>query len=564
MPDFKTLNDALRSAAVNSADNKGYVFLSNREPKHISYRELWDRATEFAGKLQHQGVKHGDRILIVIQTSADFAEAFYGSTLCGALPCVVASPSNYATAEEGIQRIRNISNHLQATLIITREQEKDLCSTADLSAKIITVEQVRGTPSRELRQSSIDADSVAFIQATSGSTGRPKCVVLRHRNVLANLEQIGRRLKVGEDVVVSWLPLFHDMGLVGCFLFSLYWQLKGVFLPSSTFLKRPVSWLRAISDYRGTLSPAPNFSYALAASRTKENDVAELNLSSWRAVMCGAEPVEVQTLRRFTDRFQSTGLRSETLVPCYGMAETTLAVSMHPVGEPLRSERISYTALREHGRAVSETLADDDKLVEVCDCGPAVDGTRLRIVDESGFDLPDGSIGHIWISGPSVMLGYYGDLEKTAQAFQGDWIDSGDLGYLREGRLFITGRAKDVIIIRGQKYQPSDFEQAAATVPGISRGRVVAFGVVDELLSTEGLYVVSEYPESTDLGAGEIQEKIIVAVSAQTGVYPAHVGFVPRHSVPRTTSGKLQRGQAKKLYLDFVRSSSANQHEVHA
>lgn len=554
---FKNLIEALESAAENAAADRGYIFLNKGQAAPLSYAQLREQARDLAARLQAQGVAAGDRVLLVLPTGSDFAAAFYGVLYCGAVPCVVASPLNFASMEEGVSRAQAIGRHLEARCLITTETETAFTKTVDFSLPVLTVEALKQISAADFRPVPIDGDSLAFIQATSGSTGTPKCVMIRHRNAIANLEQIARGLKLRpDDVVVAWLPLFHDMGLVGCFLFTLYHHLRGVFLKSQEFLRYPASWLKAVSEYRGTLSPAPNFAYALAAGRIAEAEIAQLDLSSWRAAMCGAEPVEVKTLQQFTRRFERAGFSPTAFLPCYGMAEATLAATFYPVDEPFRFERVSYRALTEEGVARPAANASGPA-VYICDCGPAVDGTRIKIVDEDDRELPEGHVGHIRISGPSVMAGYYHQPEKTAETLRDGWLATGDLGYLRGGRLFITGRAKDLIIIRGQKFQPGDFEQAAANVPGISRGRVAAFGVSDPATGTEGLYVICEIPKEGEHQLERLREQIILAVAGRTGIYPAHAGFVPRNAIPRTTSGKLQRGRAREMYLAYLRKVRA-------
>ncbi len=557
MERFRTLIDALESAAENTTAKKGYTFLNKKEAIDVSFQTLRDDARTFAGCLQANGVRAGDRLLLVLPTGRDFSRAFYGALYCGAVPCVVASPTGIGNVEEGLARIRKIANHLSAKFIVTDLPESDLRNVKSLSLKVLSIERLDERLGGNFQPVEIEGDWLAFIQATSGSTGTPKCVMIRHRNALANLAQIAAALKIREDdVVVSWLPLFHDMGLVGCFLFTLYNHLKGVFLKPEHFLRRPENWLKAISTYGGTLSPAPNFAYALAAFKTRPETLETLDLSSWRAAMCGAEPVEAATLNAFIKCFGGRGFSETAFLPCYGMAETTLAITMYPVDAPFRFESVSYQALTENGIALPVSDADTHA-VKICDCGPVVENTRIKIVDDNGNQLPDGHIGHIRVSGPSVMAGYFNHPEKTAEVLQGKWLITGDLGYLRKGRLFVTGRAKDLIVIRGQKFQPADFEQAAALVTGVSRGRVVAFGVSDLQNGTEGLYLVCEAPKDENLDRKALQLAILEAVATGTGIAPAHIGFVPRHAIPRTTSGKLQRNKAKQLYLAFLKTQKA-------
>jgi acyl-CoA synthetase (AMP-forming)/AMP-acid ligase II len=266
--------------------------------------------------------------------------------------------------------------------------------------------------------------------------------------------------------------------------------------------------------------------------------------------VCGAEPISPAVLEQFSARFASCGFRADAMVPAYGMAEASLCVAMPSPGDPLRVERVSRDALTRRREAVVPAAASDDEVTVVCDCGPAVEGTQIRIVSAEGDQLPDGHVGHIVVAGPSVMAGYHGPSEVTSLAVDGGWHWTGDLGYLRGGRLFVTGRVKDLIIIRGQNYPPTEFEWAAEEVPGVRSGRVVAFGVSERDSGTEQLYLVCEEPSDRDLDPEAMRRAVQAHVARRTGVWPAHVGLVPRNAIPRTTSGKIQRSLAKANYLE--------------
>jgi acyl-CoA synthetase (AMP-forming)/AMP-acid ligase II len=450
---------------------------------------------------------------------------------------------------QAAERICAVARHLEASVIIAGDDVGEALAATAGPAMVWTPAAIATWDPRRWVPVAQGGEDIAVIQATSGSTGMPKCVLLTQRNILANLEQIGRRLRAdpATDVMVSWLPLFHDMGLIGGFFVPAYWHLRCVMLDPFRFLRDPANWLRAISDHRGTLSPAPNFAYALATERVSAAALDGLDLTSWRAAMCGAEPISPAVLRQFAARFAVCGFRPEALVPCYGLAEASLCVAMHEPGEPLSVERLSRRALSLRHEAVPS--AQDEDATTVCDCGPPMEGTRLRIAGEGGDALPEGHVGHVLVAGPSVMAGYHDLPEGTGVALRDGWLWTGDLGYLRQGRLFVTGRTKDLIIIRGQNYPPSEFEWAAEEVPGVRPGRVVAFGVSDPDHGTDQLFVICEQPRDRDLDADALRRTIQAHVARRTGVWPTHVGLVPRNAIPRTTSGKVQRGLAKAHYL---------------
>jgi acyl-CoA synthetase (AMP-forming)/AMP-acid ligase II len=314
------------------------------------------------------------------------------------------------------------------------------------------------------------------------------------------------------------------------------------------FLRRPAAWLKAISEFRGTISPAPNFAYALVQSRMSDTELAELDLSSWRGALCGSEQVDVGNLLRFAERFGGCGFDAHSLTPCYGMAEASLAVTIHRPGDALRFEHVLRATLASEGRAVPASEAQADGTIVVCGCGSALPGVRLSVCDESGKELPEGSVGEIWIQSPSLTIGYVADPDRTRDCLRDGWLLSGDLGYLRDGHLFVTGRRKELIVIRGHNYHPADFEWAAAEVPGVRSGKVVAFSAYSPEQATEQLYVVCERPQDAQWTDEALTEAIRAQVARRTGLLPV-VGLLPRNAIPKTTSGKLQRGKVKERYL---------------
>jgi fatty-acyl-CoA synthase len=547
-PRFQTLVDAIEAAAKESTPQQGYTFLESSEVNHITFNELWERAKNYAGILQCRGVQKGDRILIVLPTSVEFATIYLGVLLCGAAPCVLPAPDN-TPLTDAVRRVLNVAAQLSAKLLIATVEMVLPEAEVDVPLPQYTVAELQAGRLHSWQPVALNGDDLALIQASSGTTGIPKCVALSHSNVLANLQQIGQRLEiVADDVEVCWLPLFHDMGLIGCFLLVLYWQLHGVFMTPYRFIRRPLTWLKAISDYGGTISPAPNFAFALVERRVTAQELINLDLSTWRAAPCGAEPVDVKTLQKFTERFEASGFQPTSLSPCYGLAEASLCVAMHQPGEPFRYERIARSALAKAAVALVVEETDSNNAILICDCGPAVEGTYLRIMDDTGRELPEEQIGSVWVSGPSIMQGYYNAPDETNKVWRAGWLNTGDLGYLRNGHLFITGRSKDLIVIRGHNYQPTDFEWAAAEVSGISKGRVVAFGIYSSEQATEQLYLICERPTKIAIQEQELCETIKLHVGRQTGVLPAHVGLVARNTIPKTSSGKLQRARIKSLY----------------
>jgi fatty-acyl-CoA synthase len=371
-------------------------------------------------------------------------------------------------------------------------------------------------------------DDLAFVQFTSGSTSSPKGVALSHRNLAANIDAINGPAGLAttsEDSAVSWLPLYHDMGLVGMALGPLYSTRPAVLLTPQAFIKRPVEWLKTISRHRATVSFAPNFAYDLAVRRVRDSDLDGLDLSCWRVAGCGAEPVHAPTLAAFADRFAGVGFRATSFFPCYGLAEHVLAATLPPRNRALRVE---------HTSALSPVS-----------CGRALPGHEVRVVGADGREAAEREVGEIALAGPSVMLGYYRDEESTAATIRNGWLHTGDLGFLSGGELFVCGRAKEIIIANGRKYHPQDLEWAVDDVDGLRRGRVVAFG---DAQPGKGDRVVLVVETSGTATADMLADTIRRRISDAFGLFVDEIVTVPSGSIGRTTSGKVQRAATKALY----------------
>ncbi len=394
----------------------------------------------------------------------------------------------------------------------------------------------------------ISPDDIAFVQFTSGSTSAPKGVVITHRNLSANIEAFSGSTGVGasaSDVGVSWLPLYHDMGLVGMALGAVYANVPVVLLTPQAFVKRPVAWLRAISRFRGTVSFAPNFAYDLAVRRVKESEMEGLDLSSWRIAGCGAEPIHASTLAAFAEKFRAAGFRDTSFLPSYGMAEHVLAATFSPRERRLKVERLSADDMTSHRIATRSTNGNHGETVSVVGCGAALPGHQIRIVDDQNRPLPERHIGEITLAGPSVSPGYYNDPEMAARTIRDGWLFTGDLGYLSKGELFVCGRVKDLIIVNGRKYHPQDLEWGLADLAGIRRGRVVAFGTAETGRPDRTVVVVE--PSGT-VPARELTDSIRRRIVDVCGLLVDDVVLVPGGTVTRTTSGKVRRAATKMSY----------------
>jgi fatty-acyl-CoA synthase len=550
MTDFRTLPQALADAARAGA---GYWFVSSGEAETFRpYEELQRNAWRVSRSLRDAGLRRGDLVAIVLPDAEPFLTTLYGASMAGVIPASMYPPSASSESSRYFDLTARTLCAADARAVVTTAALapafEALRARCPRLALILTPESLDSAADGPVEHPRLD--DIAFVQFTSGSTAAPKGVVLTHRNVSANVDAINgpSGLATGDgDVAVSWLPLNHDMGLVGMALGPMYSTLPGILLPPALFVRRPAEWLRAITRHRGTISFAPNFAFDLCVRRIKERDVAGLDLSTWRVAGCGAEPVHAPTLAAFAAKFEPFGFRETSFFPSYGLAEHVLAATFPPRGRRPRVDAVSLDQLNDR-RAVRAVDAED-KTVTLVSCGRPFPEHELRILGDDGRQLSERQVGEIVLKGPSVMLGYYRQDGLTAQTVVSGWLRTGDLGYLAGGELFVCGRAKDIIIANGRKYHPQDLEWAVDDLPGVRRGRVVAFGT-SELGRADRVVIVVE-PSGTVAG-GALVDSIRRRVSDVFGLYVDEVALVPSGTVGRTTSGKVQRAATRARYEELA------------
>ena len=518
----------------------------------LTFKELAEGARAVAHGLREKGLAHGERVAIMLPTELDYFFAYFGILLAGGVPVPLYPPFRRAQLADHMRRQAGILRNAQASFLIA---SKEIRPIGVLLYGM--VDDLRGVTSiTELRKSGELAEPVplepgdtALIQYTSGSTGDPKGVVLSHYNLLSNIRAMGQALgATSADRFVSWLPLYHDMGLIGAWLGSLYHATPLLIMSPLTFLSRPANWLQAIHRHRATISVAPNFAFELCLRRIKDSEIEELDLSTLRALLNGAEPVSPSTIERFTERFSKYGFRAEALAPVYGLAECSVGLAFPPFGRLPVVERIDRHALSHHGVA-KPVSSKDSEGVDVVACGQPLPGHAVRIVDHLSRKLPDRREGRLQFKGPSATKGYFRDSDRTAELFDGDWLETGDLAYMAAGDIFITGRVKDVIIKRGRNIYPHELEAAVADIEGVRRGCVAVFAAPDAEGGTEQLVVLAE-SRLTDREARERVSRAINKTSvALLGTPPDDIVIAPPHSVPKTSSGKLRRSAVRDLYL---------------
>jgi acyl-CoA synthetase (AMP-forming)/AMP-acid ligase II len=540
------------AAAAELAPSVGVTLVPERDgqpEQHRSYSALYQSAFNIALHLIELGIEKNERVLIVLPTSHEFVTTFFGIQLAGGIPAPAYPPSGLRL-ETGIDRLVHIANHARARFCVTSKRVKPVLGELHLRvpslAHLLLVEELDTPTDRNLALRVRSADP-AFIQYTSGSTGNPKAVLLSHANLVANMHAIGQALQINHtDITVSWLPMYHDMGLIGTLLFSIYWRLPLVLMSPLAFLSRPSRWLWAIHRHRGTLSPAPNFAYALCVKKVTEKERAGLDLSSWRIALNGAEPVNLHTIEEFEAVYGPLGFPGDAMFPVYGLAEASLAVTFPAPGQVREVERVDRARLA-NGYAEPSSSESAIALVSL---GRAVPGHGVSLVDDQGRPLGERQVGHIVVKGPSVMQGYFEDPELTRQVLRDGWLWTGDLGYFAGGNLYVSGRAKDLIILRGKNHYPEDVERVADQVSGVRAGNALAFGVHDEKQGTEVAVMVCETRLADKEARAELAARIMQKVAEMTDLKLEEVVLVPPGTLPKTSSGKKQRGLVRQQYLD--------------
>lgn len=552
---FTTISDALWRRAEASPD-RPHVYLREDEGalRTVTYLDLLNLARRIGGGLRHRGVAPGDTVALMLPTGIDFLGSFQGILAAGAIPVPIYPPARLDRLREYLERQSAILADAGVKTLITVPRAVPVAdvlrSRVPSLRHVVTADDLGGSGEALSSFEEQQGGDPAFIQYTSGSTGAPKGVLLTHDNLLANIRAIGQGLQVrSDDVGVSWLPLYHDMGLIGSWLFCMC---RGILIDIQSplsFLARPERWLWAIHHRRGTLSAAPNFAYELCVRKIRDEDLEGLDLSSWRCALNGAEPVSPGTLDRFVERFGPYGFRREALMPVYGLAENSVGLSMPPPGRGPRIDRIARGPFEAEGRAVP-TAVDDESALSFASEGIVLPEHEVQIVDDNGDPVEERRLGRLVFRGPSMTPGYFHQPAATAAiTLPGGWYDSGDLAYLAGGEIHIAGRRKDLIIKGGRNVVPHEVEEAAGGVDGVRRGCVVAFGLANDRQGTESVVVVAETRETSPQSAQRIEAEVREKIDLAVGVPADIVVLVPPGAVPKTSSGKIRRAATKDLYV---------------
>ncbi|CAL79308.1 Putative fatty-acid--CoA ligase (Acyl-CoA synthetase) [Bradyrhizobium sp. ORS 278] len=562
MDQFGSLVALLAARAQSQADDPAYLFLNDRgtEESRLTFGDLQARARDMAARLADHAAP-GDRALLVFPPGLEFFVAFFGCLIAGIIAVPMMMPRRLGARDASGAIIADCAPRLalSSSAFALRGDLRERFARDGLTwlEVDLTSSDAGGTaPARR-----IEADDVAFLQYTSGSTSEPKGVAVSHANLLANSEMI--RIALGNSrssTYVNWVPLYHDMGLILNALQTLYVGSLCVLMAPNAFTQRPLNWLRAIGRYRAEVACCPNFGYDLCAARYRADQMQDVDLSCWKVALNGAEPVRADTLHRFTQTFAPHGFAAEAIYPAYGMAEATLLISGGRRGAGPLLRELSHRALQTH-RAEAPSTPEDSQVV--VGCGRALAGEQIAIVDpESCRRLACDEVGEIWVAGPNVARSYWRNPEATVASLRatitGDasgvsWLRTGDLGFLdADGELFITGRIKDLLIIRGVNHYPQDIEHTVqATDPALRPNCGAAFSVPDED-GSETLAIVQEVErtERKRIDLAELTSMIRERVTEQHEVFARHIALIRPGQLPKTTSGKIQRRRARQMWLD--------------
>jgi fatty-acyl-CoA synthase len=574
----ETLVEVIRHRGIHDA-NRTHLLITEDDERGehqftLTFGGLYSAAQKCAEELARRGVPAGGRVSLMLPTSRQFFICYAGILLAGAVPVPIYPPFRADRIEEYAERQSAILNNAGVCLLLTfrraeavahllKPRVKSLQSVVDASKLLDAAEKeppaAPGALPAFISGSRLRKGSdIALLQYTSGSTGDPKGVVLTHANLLANMRAVAEAVQMGPaDVGISWLPLYHDMGLIGAWLTLLLHGVPLVVLSPLAFLTRPERWLQAFSKHKGTITAAPNFAYELCVRKISDKAMQGVDLSSWRAALNGAEPVNPETLERFITRFSKYGFKREAMLPVYGLAEASLGVTVPPLSRGPLVDRVERDAFTKQGLAIP-AKPEDDTAIAFVSAGKPVPRHEVMIVDAHGNEAADRTEGFLWFRGASATSGYYQNAAETEKLLprgpakdDGEfaWVNSSDRGYRADGEFYVTGRVKDIIIKGGRNLYPHEVEELAAHAEGIRKGCIVAFGLKDAASGTEKLVVVAESREESKAKRAAIAGAITEEVSRGLGLPPDRVELIPPGSIPKTSSGKLRRDETKQLYL---------------
>jgi fatty-acyl-CoA synthase len=551
-----TFSTVIRKYYTAAPEKESIHLLFSQSPAiSLSYRNIIEGSARFAYALLQAGIIPGEVVIIILNHGEDLIYAFFGAVLAGVIPSIMPflteklSPDQYRISLSSLFEISQPAAAITYPEFVAEvERARDAGSSPRAILVSSQIVQMSDPNLGELPGFKSQSTDIVLLQHSSGTTGLQKGVALSHRAVFNQLNSYSNAIQLtGQDVIVSWLPLYHDMGLIAGFLMPILCQVPLVLLSPFDWVRAPYKLLQAVSDYQGTISWLPNFAYNFCVQKIRDSYLENVNLSSWRAVINCSEPMYWSSHQMFLERFSPFGFRSEALACSYAMAENVFAVTQGGIHAPNRVDQIDRQDLL--SRQFASPSENGSNSIKVLSAGKPISGTSLRIIDQNGIDIPDRNIGEIAIQSNCMLSGYYNRPDLTEKAFLDGWYLTGDLGYLSDGELFITGRKKDLIIVGGKNIYPQDLEQLAGEVKGVYPGRVVAFGVENVQAGTEDVVIIAEmdgtHPDRREQTANEIRQQ----VTRGSDITLRYVFVVERGWLIKTSSGKIARSANRDKYL---------------
>jgi acyl-CoA synthetase (AMP-forming)/AMP-acid ligase II len=550
-----TVTDVLYRTIQEEPDRIALVLQSPDEDQAITYADLIRGALGYAKLLEGAGVRSNEPVILLLQHGRPLIEAFFGAVLHGAVPAIMPFLTEKLSPERYRQSLASLIEITKPAVIVTYPAFTDEVTRARNEGDSVrsVILWTEAEPPTDISWETLggmrsEPEDIVLLQHSSGTTGLQKGVALSHRAVLCQLKTYAEAINMTrDDVVVSWLPLYHDMGLIAGFIMPILLRSKLIIMSPFDWIRAPYRLLSAISQYSGTLSWLPNFAYNFSARKVRDRDLDNIDLSSWRAVINCSEPMRWKSHEDFFNRFSKYGLKRQALATCYAMAENVFAVTQGGIESPVIVDEIDRRSLLEDQIAIPAKAGED--AIKMLSAGRPIDGTSVRVIDAEGMDLPDRHVGVIALQGDCLLSGYYNRDDITQEAFMGRWYITGDLGYLVDGELFVTGRKKELIIVGGKNVFPQDLEELAMDVEGVHPGRVVAFGLFNEDLGTEEIGVIAEVDVTEDDLRVKIAREIREQIARGTDVTARYVLTVDRGWLIKTSSGKIARGANRDKYL---------------
>ncbi len=552
---MRTLAQRLWQDFATAPERPAIHLLQAGQPdRTLTRRDLVRGAVGYTAALQQAGLQPGEVVILILQHGAPLVHAFWGAVLGGFVPAIMPFLTEKLSPEKYRRDLAALFEITRPAAVITYRAFEPEVHTAALNSSVRAVlvadeaDPVAEPNPATLAGLSRSADDLVVLQHSSGTTGLQKGVALSHRAVLNQLDAYSQAIRLAEeDVIVSWLPLYHDMGLIAGFILPVLTRTPLVLMSPFDWVRAPHRLLHAVTRYRGTLSWLPNFAYNFCAQKIRDRDLEGVDLSSWRAVINCSEPMRWESHQAFARRFAPYGLRPEALATCYAMAENVFAVSQGGIGAPPTVDVIDARTFVSAQRAAP--ASDGLTALKMLSAGRPLANTRVRILDDQRRELPERHVGELALQGDCLLTGFYNRPDLTAQAFHDGWYLTGDLGYLADGEVYVSGRKKDLIIVGGKNVYPGDLEALAGEAPGVYPGRVVAFGVFDEQQGTEEVVIVAEAETDDEDERRRIADAIRERVTRGSDVAVRQVRVVGLRWLLKTSSGKIARGANREKFL---------------